>query len=201
MESGLWDEIKYRIRAYPVALGQILWSLIRVLYHFAKAVWTGEVFPLRPEKKITDQGKVIGFLDGDKAQFAGRRLALPFVLLFAGVKMWDLVGLLFLAIITAQMLTWTGIIEPPAEGFINVFWVVLGALSLSIMIEIYPVFYKHRTAGLRDILSLLNLNRSEPKVDTTQRVYRGDDTLAVKVRRGTEEFAGRISRKEETGQE
>src|SRR5690606_8647023 len=32
VESGLWDEIKYRIRAYPVALGQILWSLIRVLY-------------------------------------------------------------------------------------------------------------------------------------------------------------------------
>src|SRR5690606_6757890 len=65
-------------------------------------------------------------------------------------------------------------------------------LSLSVMIEIYPVFYKHRTAGLRDILSLLNLNRPDPKVDTTQQLYQGD-TLDVKVKRGVEEFAGKIS--------
>lgn len=197
MESGgLWDEVKYRARAYPVALCQILWGLIRVLYHFAKAVWTGEVFPLRLEKKITDHGKVIGYLDGDKAQSAGRRLALPFILLFAGVRMWDLVGLLFLAIITTQMLAWAGIIAPPAEGFINIFWVALGCLALGVMAQIHSVFVKHQTVGLWDILRLLNLNRAGSKVDTTQQLYRDDDTLAVKVRKGAEEFAGKIGRKE-----
>src|SRR5690606_13498540 len=192
--GGLWDEVKYRARAYPVALCQILWGLIRVLYHFAKAVWTGEVFPLRLEKKITDHGKVIGYLDGDKAQSAGRRLALPFILLFSGVRMLDLAGLLLLAVIVAQILVWGGAIEKPGEGFTAIFWIALGVLSLSVMIELYPVFYKHRTAGLRDILCLLNLNRPDTKVDTTQQLYQGD-TLDVKVKRGVEEFAGKISRK------
>src|SRR5690606_7867289 len=165
-----------------------------VLYHFAKAVWTGEIFPLRPQKKITDHGQVIGYLDGDKAQSAGRRLALPFILLFAGIKLWDLAGFIFVAIITAQILVWVGAIEKPGEGFTAIFWVALGCLSLSMMIESYHVFYKHRTVGLKDILALLNLNRPEPKIDTAQSVYRDDDTLAVKVRRGTEEFAGKIRR-------
>src|SRR5690606_31522241 len=119
--GGIWDEVKYRIRAYPVALCQILWGLIRVLYHFAKAVWTGEIFPLRPQKKITDHGKVVGYLDGDKAQSAGRRLALPFILLFAGIKLWDLAGFIFVAIITAQILVWVGAIEKPGEGFTAIF--------------------------------------------------------------------------------
>jgi len=137
---------------------------------------------------------VIGYLDGDKAVFAGRKMALPFILLFAGMRLWDLASFIFVAIITAQILVWVGAIEKPGEGFTAIFWVALGVLSLSVMIEIYPVFYKHRTAGLRDILSLLNLNRPDPKVDTTQQLYQGD-TLDVKVKRGVEEFAGRISRR------
>src|SRR5690606_12229550 len=192
--GGLWDEVKYRARAYPVALCQILWGLIRVLYHFAKAVWTGEVFPLRLEKKITDHGKVIGYLDGDKAQSAGRRLALPFILLFSGVRMLDLAGLLLLAVIVAQILVWGGAIESPGGGFTAIFWIALGCLGLATMIESFYVIHKHRTVGLKDILALLNLNRPEPKIDTAQSVYRDDDTLAVKVRRGTEEFAGKIRR-------
>jgi len=196
LELGeLWDEVKYRIRAYPVALGQILWGLLMVLYHFAKALWTGKVFPLRPEKEITDQGEVIGYLDGEKPLFVGRKMALPFVLLFSGIRTLDLAGLLLLVVIVAQILVWGGAIEKPGEGFTAIFWIALGVLTLSIMIEIYPVFYKHRTAGLRDILALLNLNRSESKPDTVQRMYRDDDTLDVKVKRGVEEFAGRISRK------
>src|SRR5690606_12101451 len=138
----------------PVALCQILWGLIRVLNHFRKAVWTGEVFPLRPSKKITDHGKVIGYLDGDKAQSAGRRLALPFILLFSGVRMLDLAGLFLLAVIVAQILVWGGAIEKPGEGFTAIFWVALGCLSLSMMIESYHVFYKHRTVGLRDVIAL-----------------------------------------------
>jgi len=194
VESGLWDEIKHRVIGYPLVLGKLIWYLIRVLYHFAKAVWTGEIFPLRPQKKITDHGQVIGYLDGDKAQSAGRRLALPFILLFSGIRMLDLAGLLLLAVIVAQILVWGGAIEKPGEGFTAIFWIALGVLSLSVMIEIYPVFYKHRTAGLRDILSLLNLNRPDPKVDTTQQLYQGD-TLDVKVKRGVEEFSGKISRR------
>jgi len=194
LESGLWDEIKYRIIGYPLALLQMIRFVAKTLYHFAKAVWTGEIFPLRPQKKITDHGKIVGYLDGDKAQSAGRRLALPFILLFSGVRMLDLAGLLLLAVIVAQILVWGGAIEKPGEGFTAIFWIALGVLSLSVMIEIYPVFYKHRTAGLRDILSLLNLNRPDPKVDTTQQLYQGD-TLDVKVKRGVEEFAGRISRR------
>ena len=195
MESGLWDEIKYRIIGYPLALLQMIRFVAKTLYHFAKAVWTGEIFPLRPQKKITDHGKVVGYLDGDKAQSAGRRLALPFILLFSGVRMLDLAGLLLLAVIVAQTLVWGGAIEKPGEGFTAIFWIALGVLTLSVMLEIYPVFYKHRTAGLKDILALLNLNRLESKPDTTQRMYRDDDTLDVKVKRGVEEFAGRISRK------
>ena len=196
MESGLWDEIKHRVIGYPLVLGKLIWYLIRVLYHFLKAIWTGEVFPLRPEKKITDHGRVVGYLDGERFVFTGRKMALPFVLLFAGVRMWDLVGLLFLAIITTQMLAWAGIIAPPAEGFINIFWVALGCLALGVMVQIHSVFVKHQTVGLWDILRLLNLNRAGSKVDTTQQLYRDDDTLAVKVRKGAEEFAGKIGRKE-----
>ena len=196
MGSGeLWDEVKYRIKAYPIALWEMLCFVFKVLNHFRKAVWTGEIFPLRPKKKITDHGKVIGYLDGDKAVFAGRKMALPFILLFAGMRLWDLASFIFVAIITAQILVWVGAIDKPGEGFTTIFWVALGVLTLSIMIELYPVFYKHRTAGLRDILALLNLNRSESKPDTTQRIYRDDDTLDVKVKRGVEEFAGKISRK------
>src|SRR5690606_30906185 len=143
--GGIWDEVKYRIRAYPVALCQILWALIRALYPFAKTVWAAEIFPLRPPTKIADHGKVVGYLEGDKAQSAGRRLALPFILLFAGIKLWDLAGFIFVAIITAQILVWVGAIEKPGEGFTAIFWVALGCLSLSMMIESYHVFYKHRT--------------------------------------------------------
>jgi len=191
----LWDEVKYRIKAYPIALWEMLCFVFKVLNHFRKAVWTGEIFPLRPKKKITDHGKVIGYLDGDKAVFAGRKMALPFILLFAGMRLWDLASFIFVAIITAQILVWVGAIEKPGEGFTAIFWVALGCLSLSMMIESYHVFYKHRTVGLRDVIALLNLNRKSEPVDTTQRVYRDDDTLAVKVRKGTEEFSGKISRK------
>src|SRR5690606_7746238 len=197
LEPGeLWDEVKYRIIGYPLALLQMIRFVAKTLYHFAKAVWTGEIFPLRPQKKITDHGKVVGYLDGDKAQSAGRRLALPFILLFSGVRMLDLAGLLLLAVIVAQILVWFGVIEAPGEGFTAIFWIALGVLTLSVMLEIYPVFYKHCTAGLTDTMALLNLTRSESKPDTTQRMYRDDDTLDVKVKRGVEEFAGKIGRKE-----
>ena len=140
----------------------------------------------------------IGYLDGDKAQSIGRKMALPFILLFAGIKLWDLVGFLFVAIIVAQILAWTGVIAPPADGFTAFFWVSLGALSLSVMTESFYVLYKHRTVGLWDLLQLLNLNRiwemdTEMDTEMTQTLY--DETLAVKVKRGTEEFAGKISRK------
>lgn len=158
-------------------------------------MWTGEVFPLKPQRKITDHGKVVGYLDGDWSVFAGRRMALPFVLLFAGIKMWDLVGWIFVAIIVAQILAWAGVIEPPAEGFINIFWVALGSLILAVMIQLDKVLIKHQTVGLRDLIKLMDLNRSGPKSDTTQRVYRDDDTMAVRVQRGTEEFAGKITKK------
>src|SRR5690606_27552229 len=102
---------------YPLALLQMIRFVAKTLYHFAKAVWTGEIFPLRPQKKITDHGQVIGYLDGDKAVFTGRKIALPFIVLFAGIKFWDLVGFLFVAIIVAQILAWTGVIAPPADGF------------------------------------------------------------------------------------
>ena len=138
---------------------------------------------------------MIGYLDGDKAESAGRRLALPFILLFSGVRMLDLAGLLLLAVIVAQILVWGGAIEKPGEGFTAIFWIALGVLSLSVMLEVYPVLIKHHTAGLRDILSLLNLNRAEAKMDTIQKLYRDDDTLAVKVKKGTEEFAGKIAKK------
>ena len=178
-----------------MALGKMIWYVGKVLYHFSKAIWTGEVFPLRPKKKITDHGKVIGYLDGDKAVFVGRKIALPFVLLFSGIRLWDLVGWFFVAVIAAQILAWTGVIEPPAEGFINVFWVALGCLSLGMMVQSYSVFVKHQTVGLWDILRLLNLNRKMSKVDTTQQLYQ-DDSLDVKVKRGVEEFVGKLSRKE-----
>lgn len=194
MESGLWDEIKYRIIGYPLALLQMIRFVAKTLYHFAKAVWTGEIFPLRPQKKITDHGKVVGYLDGDKAQSIGRKMALPFILLFAGIKLWDLAGFIFVAVIMVQFLVWFGVIDPPADGFTAIFWVALGCLGLATMIESFYVIHKHRTVGLKDILALLNLNRPEPKIDTAQSVYRDNDTLAVKVRRGTEEFAGKIRR-------
>lgn len=194
MESGLWDEIKFRVIGYPLALLQMIRFLAIVFYHFTKAVWCGEVFPLRPQKKIIDHGEVIGYLDGDKAQSIGRKMALPFILLFAGIKLWDLAGFIFVAVIMVQFLVWFGVIDPPADGFTAIFWVALGCLGLATMIESFYVIHKHRTVGLKDILALLNLNRPEPKIDTAQSVYRDDDTLAVKVRRGTEEFAGKIRR-------
>lgn len=168
----------------------------QILYHFVKALWTGEVFPLKPQKTITDHGKVIGYLDGDESVFAGRRMALPFIVLFAGIKFWDLVGFLFVAIIVAQILAWTGVIAPPADGFTAFFWVSLGALSLSVMTESFYVLYKHRVVGLRDLLLLLNLDRvwkADTETETHQILY--DETLAVKVKRGTEEFVGKISKK------
>src|SRR5690606_34045767 len=115
VESGLWDEIKFRVIGYPLSLLQMIRFVAKTLYHFAKAVWTGEIFPLRPQKKITDHGKIVGYLDGDKAESAGRRLALPFILLFSGVRMLDLAGLLLLAVIVAQILVWGGAIEKPGE--------------------------------------------------------------------------------------
>lgn len=154
------------------------------------------MFPLNPQRKITDHGEVVGYLDGDWPVFAGRRMALPFVLLFAGIRLWDLVGFIFVAVIITQFLAWFGVIEDPGEGFTSIFWVALGCLSLSTMIESFYVFHKHRTTGLWDLIKLLNLNRSEPKPGASQSVYRDDDTLAVKVRKGTEEFAGKIGRKE-----
>lgn len=199
--SGFLEAVKYRIWAYPVTLGQNLWGLIRILYHFAKALWTGEVFPLRPQRRITDHGRVVGYLDGDWVVFAGRKMALPFIILFAGIRLWDLVGFIFVAVIVAQFLVWFGVIESPGKGFTAIFWVAIGCLGLATMIESFYVIHKRRTVGLKDILALLNLNRLEPKPDTTQRVYRDDDTLAVKVRRGTEEFAGKISKKKRTGQD
>src|SRR5690606_34929735 len=103
--------------------------------------------------------EVIGYLDGDKAQSIGRKMSLPFILLFAGIKLWDLAGFIFVAVIMAQFLVWFGVIEDPGKGFTAIFWISLGCLSLSMMIESYHVFYKHRTVGLRDVIALLNLNR------------------------------------------
>ena len=194
MESGLWDEIKYRVIGYPLALLQMIRFLAIVFYHFTKAVWCGEVFPLRPQKKIIDHGEVIGYLDGDKAQSIGRKMALPFILLFAGIKLWDLAGFIFVAVIMAQFLVWFGVIDPPADGFTAIFWVALGCLVLGVMFQLDSIV-KRQTIGLRDLIKLFNLNRDPEPVDTTQNLYRHDDTLAVKVKRGTEEFAGKISRK------
>ena len=180
-----------------MGLAKDIWGLIRVLYHFTKALWTGEVFPLKPQRKITDHGKVVGYLDGDWSVFAGRKMALPFVLLFAGVRLWDLVGWIFVAIIVAQILAWAGVIEPPAEGFVNVFWVALGCLALGVMFQL-DLIVKRQTVGLRDLIKLFDLNRAV-KTGTTQTLYRDDDVMAVKVKRGTEEFAGKISKQKETG--
>ena len=173
----------------------MLCFVFKVLNHFRKAVWTGEVFPLRPTQKITDHGKVIGYLDGDKAQSAGRRLALPFIVLFAGARLLGLLNVIVYPVIIAQILVWFRVIEKPGEGFIYVFLVMAGVLVLSILAEIDTIFIHKRTIGLRDVISLLNLNRPEPKPDTTQRLYRDDDTMAVRVQRGTEEFAGKITKK------
>ena len=194
MESGLWDEIKFRVIGYPLALLQMIRFLAIVFYHFTKAVWCGEVFPLRPQKKIIDHGEVIGYLDGDKAQSIGRKMALPFILLFAGIKLWDLAGFIFVAVIMVQFLVWFGVIDPPADGFTAIFWVALGCLVLGVMFQLDSIV-KRQTIGLRDLIKLFNLNRDPEPVDTIQNLYRHDDTLAVKVKRGTEEFAGKISRK------
>src|SRR5690606_12632598 len=61
--GGIWDEVKYRIIGYPLAIFKMIRFLAIVFYHFTKAVWYGEVFPLRPQKKIIDHGEVIGYLD------------------------------------------------------------------------------------------------------------------------------------------
>jgi len=165
-----------------------------VFYHFTKAVWYGEVFPLRPQKKIIDHGEVIGYLDGDKAQSAGRRLALPFIVLFSGARLLGLLSIIVYPVIIAQILVWAGVIAEPGGAFTSIFWVMAGVLVLSILMQIDTIFIHKRTIGLRDVISLLNLNRPEPKPDTTQRLYRDDDTLDVKVKRGVEEYVGKIRR-------
>jgi len=189
------EGVKFRIKAYPKALWEMLVFAFEVMKYFGIAVWDGKVYPLREGGTITDHGRVIGYLDGDKAQSAGRRLALPFIVLFAGARLLGLLSVIVYPVIIAQILVWAGVIAEPGGAFTSIFWVMAGVLGLSILMQIDTIFIHKRTIGLRDVISLLNLNRPEPKPDTTQRVYRDDDTLAVKVKRGVEEYSGEISKK------
>src|SRR5690606_29352887 len=52
----LWD----RIKEYPVVIFKMIWAPLITLYHFGKAIWTGKVFPLKPQRTITDHGEVVG---------------------------------------------------------------------------------------------------------------------------------------------
>ncbi|WP_146130499.1 hypothetical protein [Planifilum fimeticola] len=195
------EGIGHRLWAYPIALWEIVSGLVKfivgVLWHFGKATWTGELFPLRDGGKIVDQGKVVGYLDGGKPQAIGRLLAIPVLALVEGFEALKYFKFYVLMVFLAKILIWTGYLSDPGNTFpIGAVWLAAGAMGISSLYCLAVIVYQRKARGLREILPQMFSGKIEEDEPPRGRVYRDDDTLEVKVVRGLEQLAKKMNKGE-----
>jgi len=191
--------------------GKLIIGLWLVLWHFAKAAWSGDVFPITAGGKIYDQGEPIGHLGGGRPQVIGRILAIP-VLAVAGVghRLGVLSAFVFMVLV-AQILVWLGVWKPAGENFIYVVYVAAGVLGIATMIELAVIIYQRKVEGLRVLLpKMFGFKQQQPKQEQPQPqppLVVVERTLLERLAAGFEDLAAGFGRffgnkeEEKTGQE
>lgn len=162
-----------------IILRPIIFLLLTVWY-FGQAVATGDIFPIKSKRKIFDQGKEVGSLDGGKPRTVGRILALIILALInAG---WELgvvaawVGLTLGAFVGIQL----GLLDNPAGD--NWMWAVnaaAGAAGIVLMIVVAKVIYQRKIEGLNTLIPKMFGLQEKPEQEEPQPYVRRDDDILV----------------------
>lgn len=179
--EGIVDRLIYGPGVLFKVITKPIVFLLSILWYFGQAVTTGDIFPIRSQRKIFDQGKEIGYLDGGKPRTIGRVLALVVLALVnAG---WELgvfsvwVGLTLGAFVGVQL----GLLDNPAGD--NWMWAVntaAGASGIALLVVVARAIYQRKIEGLNTLIpKMFGLQKEKPEQEQPQPYVRRDDDIMV----------------------